>query len=578
MALTNTTLQDLYASLGRSFNAGNINITANKTAGTVSNSAEVFVQDIGVLNDASRVAVTTEIHDAVAGASKAPSPLLAAGQSFNSAVVQTPVQNLVIQTIKADNQQANDGSLTAVKELIRQMAAVSPAATLDASEPTVSTVVYGTDFNATSASSANNGDGVLNASTKRGDGLVNEHILPEDIEGVVTSVSANGQASFQLKGEVSVPKMSPDWPGGSGITTTLTSNVAATGTNLVNGSFEVVDTNATDLPAGWISLVGKATLGTADNDTFTTTPIEVQTISVTGPPTAGYFVVTFVDKDSNSQDTVQLVYNASASALQSALRNLDGLGEVTVSTTGTIAAETYVFTITMTGVTNPGQFTIDEQTTAGVYTPATTTAASATVMRGARSIQFMGEVTVAELTSIAYPVVLQPTTVYAVSIWVNNGNDVAAGAINIDLVDSTTSPAQISDDQSVVNELGATVVTGDLSTWTQWTMFFRTPTIMPNSVFLRIHVTTALTDDKTVNFDELVMVPATELYPGGPFAAIFTGPTNWVEGDVLRFSPANAQAGELHTWMDRTFDLSSNRLLIGSATGAAETIADTHIT
>ena len=153
MALTNTTLQDLYASLGRSFNAGNINITANKTAGTVSNSAEVFVQDIGVLNDASRVAVTTEIHDAVAGASKAPSPLLAAGQSFNSAVVQTPVQNLVIQTIKADNQQANDGSLTAVKELIRQMAAVSPAATLDASEPTVSTVVYGTDFNATSASS-----------------------------------------------------------------------------------------------------------------------------------------------------------------------------------------------------------------------------------------------------------------------------------------------------------------------------------------------------------------------------------------------------------------------------------------
>jgi hypothetical protein len=456
------------------------------------------------------------------------------------------------------------------------MKVVDTPQTLNANEPTVSTIVYGPDFDATSSTSDNNGDGILNASTKRGDGLVNEHILGESIEGSVTSISANGQANMQLKGEISSAQMSPDWPKGFGGTVSLTSHVAAGGTNMVNGSFESLDTLEANLPLGWISMVGIANLGVAVGDTFTTTTVEQQTLTISGPPTDGYYVLRHTDKDGNTQDTVQITWNASGSAVQSALRSLNGLSEVTVSSTGT--SPLFVHTVTFTGVTNPGTLAgIEDNFTGGAIAEAVVagTAASSAVIRGARSIQFTGDG--AELTSIAHPVTLQPATVYAASIWVNNGNDVAAGAINIDLVDSTTSPVQLTDDQSVINELGATVVTGDISTWAQWTVFFRTPTVMPNSTFLRIHVTTAITDTKTVNFDELVLVPASELYPGGPFAALFTGPTNWVVGDELKFSPANDQQGRIHTWMNRVFNLAGNRMLFPSALSDGETILDSKI-
>jgi hypothetical protein len=73
------------------------------------------------------------------------------------------------------------------------------------------------------------------------------------------------------------------------------------------------------------------------------------------------------------------------------------------------------------------------------------------------------------------------------------------------------------------------------------------------------------------------MVPATELYAGGPFCALFTGPTPWVVGDEIKFSPANDQQGLIHTWMNRVFNLSGNRLLFGSALAAGETIDDSLI-
>lgn len=621
MALAAGDVNTLFNEVGKALNAGNVNIDANKTTGTVPLTIQPFLANVG--NTGTNH--TTEILDSVAGAAKAVSPLLAAGQSFNSTVVQTPIQNLVVQTIKADSQQPNDGALTAVRELIRQMKVVPTPQTLDSSAPTVSTIVYGDSFtgthtagnneatrmtdstaafvvdaligrtirnvtdgssgvitdnaattidvaaltggtdddwdtndvyvvDGTTTASSNNGDGSLKADTKRGDGLVNEHIIPEDIEGNVTSISANGQASFQLRGEALVGKMSPDWPGGSGITTTLTSFVGASAANLVNGTFEVGDTNEADLPNGWISAVGLTNLGT----TFNLTPVEVQTITVTNTPTTGYYVITHVDKDANEQDTVPLVYNAAASAVQSALRNLNGLGEVTVSS-GATTSPNFTHTITMTGVTNPGQFTVAEETDVGTYTPATTTPASANVMRGARAIQFTGDAA-PELTSIMHPVTLQPATVYACSIWGMTDDADSGGVMAMDLVDSVGSPAVINDDQGTANTI-ALDPTALTATYVQTSGFFRTPTIMPNSVYLRLHASTAIDNTKDAFFDELCLVPASELYPGGPFAAMFTGPTDWVDTDTLKFSPANAQAGAIHTWMDRIFDLAGNREL-----------------
>ncbi len=426
---------------------------------------------------------------------------------------------------------------------------------------TLTALVYGSDFLPTSASSANNGDGILNRSTLRGDGLVNEHILRENIEGKVTAISTNQEATFSTTSQLQVNKLSPDWPGGSGISTSLTSYVGASGINLVNGTFETTDTNEDDLPSGWIAVT--ATLGTTVN----VTPIEVQTIEVdaaggAGPPTSGWYTITHIDKDSNAQTTVPLVWNASGSAVQSALKQLNGLGNITVSTSGTTPAFTH--TITFTGVTNPAAVTVDNNTDAGDFTVVTTVAGSANVMRGARSLQFTGTAG-AEETDIAYPVTLQPATVYACSVWVMSDDVPASGAMAIVLTDSTDSTVPIEDDQGTGNQLSIDITAID-GTYTQYSAFFRTPTVLPNAVFLRILLSTAIADTDDVFVDELCLVPAVELYAGGPFVAMFTGPTDWASDDEFVFTPSNAQAGEVHTWLDRVFNLSGNRLLFDSTT------------
>lgn len=556
MAIGNAGLQTLFADLGIGMNAMNTAITATQDNGTIFVEVEDFLQSVAVTEPG-------EFLDAVRGAATVIGPMISAGTSINAGI-RLPMSNLVIQTVKADTQQISDTQLIAVKELIRQMK-TDGSARPEENVPTVSTIVYGSDFNATSASSANNGDGILNASINRGDGLVNEHILPEDIEALCTGIQPSGEAAWSFTGEESKAKMSPDWPGGSGITTTLTSWVGASGVNLVNGTFETLDTNESNLPSGWKSIVGLANLGVGATDTFTTTLVEVQTITVTGTPTTGYYVVTFVDKDANEQDTSTLVFDASGGVLQAALRALRGLESVTVSTTGT--SPDFTHTITFTGVPDPAQFTIAEVTDSGTYTPATTVIGSANVMRGARSAQFTGDG--AELTSIAHAVTLQPATVYALSAWMKTDGAVAAGVMKIDLIDSTGSPTVVADDESTNNTVTIDV-TALTSTFTQVTAFFRTPTIMPDAIFLRVHVTTAITDREVVNIDELVLAPAVELYAGGPFTALFTGPTTWVVGDELRFSPANAQAGEVHTWLDRVFDLSGNRLLFDTTTSPGD--------
>lgn len=653
MALSAAQVNTLFTEVGTSLNAGDVNDAANKTDGTVPITIRNFLNTVGL--DASDH--PTSILDSVSGAAKAISPLLAAGQAFNSAVVQTPIQNLTVQTIKLDTQLPNDSSLTAVRELIRQMKVTSPAQTLDSNTPATTdpldtgthtgannaseltdsakttesrgwktnslvgltvnnttdnssgtitantsdtitatlsggtdddwdssdaytitgAVLYGTDFNVTSASSANNGDGILNASITRGDGLVNEHIISERIDGECTSVVATGQASFQFKGEASVAKISPDWPGGSGVTTTLTSYVGASGANLVNGSFETEDTKEADLAAGWICTVAPANLGARGNANMNLTPVELQTLTMgDGDISGGYYIIKHTDKNGDIQHTVPLVYNASGSAVQSALRNLDGLGEITVTTTGTTPE--LVHAIKMLGVTNPGTLATDVTTITGGAPSGNvvlTQAGNAEVMRGARSVQFTGDG--AEETAIVYPLSLSSATVYAFSVWLRTDGTVASGAIQFDLVDSATaSPTVIQDDEGTNNASAAVTVTDLTTTFTQTTAFFRTPTIMPDVVYLRARLSTVVPEGEDVFMDEMCLVPANELYPGGPFASVFSGPTDWVVGDTIRFTPVNAQAGAIHTWMDRVHDLAGNRLLFPSNT--VGTIGDALIT
>jgi hypothetical protein len=86
---------------------------------------------------------------------------------------------------------------------------------------------------------------------------------------------------------------------------------------------------------------------------------EVQTVTITGGPTAGTFVLDF-----NGQPTTDLPYNASTSAVQSALQALSSVGAGNVTVTGSVGTYTITFGGTLAN-TNVPQLTAVSNLTGG---------------------------------------------------------------------------------------------------------------------------------------------------------------------------------------------------------------------
>ncbi|MBE41888.1 MAG: hypothetical protein CL480_11385 [Acidobacteria bacterium] len=474
----------------------------------------------------------------------------------SSCVVSAMIIDL-IETIKADNQQPSDGIDDALAELIKQMNAASQS--LDASSPGC-TPSYG---------GSNVGTGKVLISTKRGDGLVNEHILAEHIECKITDSPISGLASLDVNGEVATPILNYDWPKGSGVSSSLTSHMSSSGSNLVtNGGIETADDDTTSphVPQGWLAQT--ATLGT----TLKITPVEVQTVIISSTPSAGHYILQWVDGDSNTQSTAPLAYNASQSDVQSALRALTGLGSITNVTTGT--SPDFTHTITFTGVPSPGQLTSIDNTTSGSIAHATTTAGSAHVMQGARSLEF--DSNGSETTTVLVPVVLDKASQYACSIWMKADVVPAAGVFTVDLVESVTGTV-INDKQSTANSytIDATAISN--SAFTHQAGVFRTPLTIPDTVYLRIRISTAVSAGTSIFMDEVCLVPMDELYIGGLSASLFTGPLRWEVDDLITLPVTNDRAGALHEWANRIYGLRSKDLLIPSNSAGGETQADSLI-
>lgn len=532
-----------FTQAGKAFHAGD---TASTAIGTsIHDEAEDFTQQFG--------ASSLEIQEAVSGAASAINPLITAGRTFNRNLVYTPIRNLLVQTVKEDNPQPDGSVSTAVAELIRQMLAESES--LDASTPGGS-VSYGV---------SNVGTGKFYVSVKRGDGLANEHILAEDIEGTVASRYSSGESVWRLRGEDKVDRMSPEWPAGSGATASVTSYVGGSSGNLVTGTFETADSSNANLPEGWLASVG--TLGT----TIKITPVEVQTVVISGGPGSGGYSLSFTDRDGNIQTTAILVYNASGAVVQSALRALTGLGSVTVSTTG--SAPNYTHTVTFTGVSHPGQLTSSHTFNTGSIAHATTTAGSANVIRGSRSLEL--DSNGSELTTLNYPLSLAAASAYRFHAWMLADVVPAAGVVTVDLVNGIGGTV-IQDDQGVDNSftIDCTALTTSFGAQTG---AFRTPTVMPASVYLRIRISTAVSSGTSLFVDEVCFVPETEAYAGGPFVSAFTGPVAWQSSDTATITLTNDRAGALHEWMNRVFGLADDRLLLPTDGSGSETIADSLI-
>lgn len=164
--------------------------------------------------------------------------------------------NTVIRMVYRDNPQPDAQLSTALKELIRQMKVA--AATVKACTITVTVN--------TAPGVTNNGTGVCVASTKRGDGLVQEDSFAETENVVCIQDNQSGGAqagneTFQFRGQA--PQNNPflsTWPLGSGANVNFAAINAtqdnSQGNLLKNSGFEIF--TVANVPDNWVLAVGAA--------------------------------------------------------------------------------------------------------------------------------------------------------------------------------------------------------------------------------------------------------------------------------------------------------------------------------
>lgn len=465
--------------------------------------------------------------------------------------------------VKDDNPQADTSLTTALKELIRQMSATAD----DVDASTVGASV--------AAGAGNNGNGVVVYSTKRGDGLVNENILAEDIVLECSNDSTEGAESFNCRGETAASStLGHDWPLGSGTNRSVTAvDAASTAANiLVNGGFEDYTPDLANAPDDWEAPV--ATVGT----TIKITSPEVQTIVVSGTPTTGTYVIKYTNPSSKIQETSRLAYNATGAQVQAALRLLAGLESVTVVTTGTTPNYTHTIYFYGTDNGNLTQLTSTEETDSGVYTHATTTNGSTHVFKGARAFEFDGDGS--QLAVIQQKISgragVEALAQLAFNLFAKTDSIPAAGTITVSLWDGS---AIINDAAGTANSftIDCTALT---TSYVSKTGVFRLPRVLPPIVYLRIAQTVAISNTSSVYLDHAALARMDSLYAGGPEVKVFSGSTRFRKGadqvtpDKFTLTLTNNRAGLIQEWFQRVFDLASKGLLLPSDTGNTESVSD----
>lgn len=172
---------------------------------------------------------------------------------------------------------------------------------------------------------------------------------------------------------------------------------------------------------------------------------------------------------------------------------------------------------------------------------------------------------------------LEPLTQYAFNIFVRrDGTAAAAGVLTVDLADSGGNVLK----DMAGNDNSFTIDLTNLTTsFAAYNGTFRTPIIMPSSLYLRLRLSTALTTGRSVYFDRAALGLMTQSTNFGPYAAVFSGAAAFVLGDYAKVAITNSRGagGTLSTWQTlfaRLFpnDMYGNGLLLPSS--STPTISD----
>jgi len=170
---------------------------------------------------------------------------------------------------------------------------------------------------------------------------------------------------------------------------------------------------------------------------------------------------------------------------------------------------------------------------------------------------------------------LTPLTVYAVNLLARTSVLDSGASFAVSLTDGT----------SVINNAASVAQTysrnfnGQVTTaWTEVSVFFQTPALLPATPTLQIALTGAGTAGHFFDFDLVSLYPAVQLYSGGPFAAAFAGSAQAVKGDTYSLAVTNSGGTQSFVRaMDRYFNLRTSGLAFPS-TASSPTVSDSLIT
>lgn len=332
----------------------------------------------------------------------------------------------------------------------------------------------------------------------------------------------------------SLKRWDRSWPGGSGAFFTL--SIATLSQSLLeNPGFET--TTANNTPEDWTIHTG-----TPDATVFIAEP-EQQQIDISGSPTGGYFVLTWTDPTGKLWQTPQIGPAPTASDIQTALRSVPGLSDITV-------AGTNPFTVTFENT--PGdinQLGVINRLTGGTspqVTVTTTRSGDVLAYRG-RALKLVGNGS--EQTTLYQSLVLSPGRVYFLFARARRSS-AATGEIRFELRRSV-GDAALPDSSGMSNRIAVNVSGLSTTGHTAMTGTFRLPVNYGSDpVLFVITASTPINSGQAVAIDDLILVEGSRLYLGGPFLAAAAG---WKpsSGDAWTITASNNLAGKWETCLER---------------------------
>lgn len=396
------------------------------------------------------------------------------------------------------------------------------------------------------ADSGNQGDAYVTMTHRNGLGWPCM-LLPEIITGRI-----NG-GQLRLQGQARRQTTDADWPGGSELAISIPLATPAQSL-LENAGFEQV--NADGSPAGWLVHTGII------NGTVLLTNPEQQTITITGSPTGGYYVLCWQDPAGRQWETAALAYNATASAIQAALRAVPGLEAVTVSGTNP-------FTVTFENTPgNINQLTAINRLTGGdnPQVQITTTRQGDPASYRGRSLRLVSD---GSTQTLLWQTIRPATaTVYFLIFRILRSDAATTGTIRFELRRGVEDGV-LRDAAGQQNrfEFPIDYLPPNVPITLSASFRLRPDEELPVSFVL--HLASPPPNGKSVWLDEIILVPAQRLYQGGPYAAAAAG---WkpAEGDRFTITVQNNYAGQWEKVFDRFFQLRQLTELALPTTGSTQ--------